>query len=133
MQQSLHSIDSKIDSLNLRTGHMAAKLDKQTARLSVTEQQQISDEEDTLHSVTSKYKDMEKVLAVICAKNEDLEVQFYRSNLRITRIPESTNTGPMDRFVENLLRENFEEDNLSSALVVEHAQRFLKASPPRGA
>ncbi|KAJ1098808.1 hypothetical protein NDU88_003915 [Pleurodeles waltl] len=73
MQQSLQSIDGKNNYLNIRIDDMAATLDKQTT-WHTTAEQAISNTEADLEFVTSKSLDMEKVLVVIHAKIEDLEV-----------------------------------------------------------
>ncbi|KAJ1214221.1 hypothetical protein NDU88_001846 [Pleurodeles waltl] len=87
MQQSLQSINGKIDSLNLRINRMLA--------------------------ITMKYRNMERVLAVIKAKNEDLKACPRRNYLCIMRVHKSTETGIMETFVETMVKEIFGIDKLS--------------------
>lgn len=132
MQRSLQSIDGKIDALNQRMDHMSAKLEKQNTRIGVVEQR-VSNTEDDLSAVTSKALNMEKVLALIQAKNEDLGARSRRNNLRITVLPESTNTGKMETYVKTLIKDIFGTENLSPILIVERAHRSHAAHPVPGA
>lgn len=76
---------------------------------------------------------MEKVLALIQAKNEDLEARSRRNNLRITGLPESTNMGKCKTYIENLIKEIIGHENLSSLFIIEWAHRSLAAKPIPGA
>lgn len=76
---------------------------------------------------------MEKVLALIQAKNEDLEARSRRNNLRITGLPESTNMGQCKTYIENLIKEIIGHENLSSLFIIEWAHRSLVAKPIPGA
>lgn len=76
---------------------------------------------------------MEKVLALIQAKNEGLEARSCRNNIHITGLPESTNVGRMETFVENLIREIFGPDQLSPMFIIERAHRTLTTKPVPGA
>lgn len=67
--------------------HIAAKLDKQGSRLGEVEQR-LSTIEDDVQMVSDKSLSMEKVLAIIQAKNDDLEVRSRRNNVRVTRLLE---------------------------------------------
>lgn len=42
---------------------------------------------------------MDKILKIIAAKNEDLEARSRRINIRIIGIPESTYTGRMEDYI----------------------------------
>ncbi|KAJ1115702.1 hypothetical protein NDU88_003924 [Pleurodeles waltl] len=75
---------------------------------------------------------MERVLDVIRAKNEDLEAQSRQNNLRLIGLPESTDIGRMEDFVEEMLSDLF-PGQLSRLLVVERAHRSLGPQPPPGA
>lgn len=131
VQASLLAINGKIDKLNLRMDHMSSKLDKQAQRLGEAETR-IADTEEGLQAVADKAASMEKVLAVIQARNEDLEARSRRNNVRITGLPESTNTGRLETYVEDLLRDIFGAENFSSVLIVERAHRSLAARPAPG-
>ncbi|KAJ1187327.1 hypothetical protein NDU88_004104 [Pleurodeles waltl] len=73
-----------------------------------------------------------KVLAIMQAKNEDLEEHSCRNGLRITRAPEFTYTGKMEQYVEMMLREIFGTEHLLSVLIVERAHHSLVGRPPPG-
>ncbi|XP_069059669.1 zinc finger protein Xfin-like [Pleurodeles waltl] len=75
---------------------------------------------------------MERVLEVIRKKNEDPEAQSHRSNIRILGLPELTDMGRMEDYVETMLSELFPGE-LSQVLVVERAHRSLGPRlPPHG-
>lgn len=50
---------------------------------------------------------MERILMVIRAKNDDLEARFWRNNIRLIGIPETTAIVKMELFVEDLLKDIF--------------------------
>ncbi|KAJ1213535.1 hypothetical protein NDU88_001169 [Pleurodeles waltl] len=124
MHSNLQSIDGKIDSLNMRINHMSTKLDKQAARIMAAEQR-ISNAEDDLQTISMKCLKIEKVLAVIQAKNKDIEACSCRTNLLITRVPEFTNTGKMEQNLETMLSTIFVVENLSALLIVERVHLSL--------
>ncbi|KAJ1159715.1 hypothetical protein NDU88_000220 [Pleurodeles waltl] len=106
MQQSLQFIDNNTDSLNLCMDQMATKLDHHGTV--ITEDKEVlSVTEYTLHSMRDASLNMEKVIALIQAKNEVLEARSHKNNICILGIPESTNTGKMELYVMQLLRDVF--------------------------
>lgn len=131
VQASLLAIDGKIDKLNLRMDHMSSKLDKQAQSLGEAETR-IADTEEGLQTAADKTSSMEKILAVIQAHNEDLEARSRRNNVRITGLPDSTNTARLETYVEDLLRDIFGAENFSPVLIVERAHRSLAARPAPG-
>lgn len=72
------------------------------------------------------------MLKVIAVKNEDLEARSRRNNIRVLGIPESTNTGKMEEYVERLLRDTIEAESFLSQYIVERAHRSLGVRPPPG-
>ncbi|KAJ1210093.1 hypothetical protein NDU88_005461 [Pleurodeles waltl] len=132
MQNSLKLIDGKIGILNLRMDNMSTKLNKYVAQFQTAEQRILVTEDDA-NGIRSKCLNMEKVLVVSQAHNEDLEACSSWNNLRITEVSESTNTGGMESFVETMLTTIFGSKNLSHSLVVEQAHRSLIARPLIGA
>lgn len=96
-------------------------------------EQRVSATENGLSEVAGKTLNMEKVLALIQAKNEDLEARSRCNNIRITGLPESTNTGRMETFIETLIKDIFGPENLSSMFIVERAHRSLAVRPVPGA
>ncbi|KAJ1213544.1 hypothetical protein NDU88_001178 [Pleurodeles waltl] len=83
-----------------------------------------SDLEDSRHGDREQLPQMERVLEVIRNENEDLEARSRRHNIRIIGLPESTNMGRMEDFVEGMLFDLFPGE-LSRLLVVERAHRSL--------
>lgn len=61
-----------MSTINHRLDHMSSQLEKQNARMGEVEHR-VSNAENGLNDVTSKTLNMEKFLALIQAKNEDLE------------------------------------------------------------
>lgn len=73
---------------------------------------------------------MDKAIAAITAKTEDLEACSRRNNLRLMGIAESTQTGNMEHYVETLLINLLGRDNFSGVFIVERAHRSLAPPPP---
>ncbi|KAJ1207012.1 hypothetical protein NDU88_002405 [Pleurodeles waltl] len=72
---------------------------------------------------------MERVLEVIRNKNEDLEARSRRNNIHVIGLPETTDMGHMEEFVEGMLSDLFAGE-LSRLLVVQRAHRSLGPRPP---
>ncbi|XP_078496618.1 uncharacterized protein LOC144752612 [Lissotriton helveticus] len=83
MQRSLQSIEGSMAAVNNRLDHMSSQLEKQNARMGEVEQR-VSAAEDGLTAVTGKTLNMEKVLSLIQAKNEDLEADLQESKFLLT-------------------------------------------------
>ncbi|KAJ1204973.1 hypothetical protein NDU88_000408 [Pleurodeles waltl] len=132
MQSSLSSIDGKMDTMTTRLDLLTAGLEKHSGRITEAEQR-ISNGEDVMQKRQEQLSQMDKLLKVIALKNEDLEARSRRNNIGIVGIPESTNTGRMEQFVDRLLFKLFGEDAFSRLLIVERAHRTLMARPPPGA
>ncbi|KAJ1122104.1 hypothetical protein NDU88_000608 [Pleurodeles waltl] len=86
MQQSLMSIESKMDNMCTRMDVITNKLEKQDGRIMETEHR-ISAVEDAMSTRGKQLLNMEKVLKLISAKNEDLEVRYHRNKLSVIWIP----------------------------------------------
>lgn len=80
----------------------------------------------------SQISQMDRLLQVIRAKNEDLEARSMHNNLRITGVPESTAITKMEVYVTELLKSLF-SSHLTSGFAVECAHRTLVPHPPPGA
>ncbi|KAJ1140654.1 hypothetical protein NDU88_007003 [Pleurodeles waltl] len=132
MQSSLSSIDGKMDTMTTRLDLLTAGVEKQSGRITEAEQR-ISNVEDVMQKRQEQLSQINKLLKVIALKNEDLEDKSRRNNIRIVGIPESTNSGRMEQFVERLLFTLFGEDAFSWLLIMERAHRTLMASRPSGA
>lgn len=132
IQKSLQDINGKLDTLTCRVDTIANKLDKQGERLDEAETR-ISAVEDETHANTTKCSEMEKLLEVIRNKSEDLEARSRRNNVRISGVPETTNTGKMELYIESLVRDIFGAEKFSSVFIVERAHRSLAPKPPAGA
>lgn len=131
IHQSLRQIDSKIDNLTHRVDCMSNKLEKHGERLDEAEDR-IQSVEDESRATTSTCAKLEKTMDAMARKAEDLEARSRRNNIRIAGIPESTNTGKMELYVERLLQELFGADQFSSVFIVERAHRTLAPQPPPG-
>ncbi|KAJ1104100.1 hypothetical protein NDU88_001515 [Pleurodeles waltl] len=118
MQHSLQSIDSKIDMITVCMAQMVTKLDQHGICIAEAEQH-ISTTMDTLQSTREMCLNMVKEIAIIQAKHEDLEARSCRDNICLFNVPETTNTGKMQTFVEQLLRDVFDVEHFSNMLVVE--------------
>ncbi|KAJ1194613.1 hypothetical protein NDU88_003901 [Pleurodeles waltl] len=129
MQHSLQSFNSKIDTLNVRMDQMAKKLDQHGTRIAEAEQR-ISTTEDILQSMRETCLNMEKVIVFIQVKNEDLKARSIRNNICLLGVPETTNTGETETFVEQLLRAAFGVEHFSNMLVVQRCHRTLEGRPP---
>lgn len=132
MQRSLTSIDAKIDNMNTRMDSVVGKLEDHDSRIKEAEKR-ISTLEDGATSSARQVTQMDRLLRIIAEKNEDLEARSRRNNVRILGLAETTNTGKMEVFVENLVTELFGKEAFSSHLIVERAHRSLTARPPPGA
>ena len=130
MQQSLTKIDGKIDALTFRMDRMTERLDKHTERLDMVERR-VAEKEQV--STAEAQRQVEKTLAAVQAKAEDLEARSRRNNLRILGLPESTHVTNMETFIEKLLAEILGRDTFSEIFVIERAHRSLGPLPPPGA
>lgn len=132
IQQSLQDINGKLDTITQRVDNMVAKLDKHGERL-VEAETRISTVEEESHTTTKKCAEMEKLLDVIKNKAEDFEARSCRNNIRIVGVPESTNTGKTETYKEEVIRNTFGTEHLSSVLLVERAHKSLASRPKPGA
>lgn len=132
IQANLQDINGKLDNLTCRMDGMSDKLEKHGERLETAETR-ISTVEDESRTTTNKCAGMERMLEVIKAKEEELEAQSRRNNVRITGLPETTNTGRMEVYIEQLCKDLFGADALSPIFIVERAHRSLAPRPPPGA
>ncbi|KAJ1153245.1 hypothetical protein NDU88_006006 [Pleurodeles waltl] len=80
MQQSLATIDCKIDSLSFRMDRMSEGLDKQAERINAAEHR-ISMVEGYHNTVALAQSKMDKTVAVLQARVKDLEARSHRSNI----------------------------------------------------
>lgn len=131
IQAALSNIDGKIDSLTYRVDKRSERLDKHTERLDMAERR-LSEAEDDQVQIDAKQKKMEKQLAGMTAKAEDLEARSCRSNISLMGISETTNMGPMERYVEQLLISMLGRETFSDIFIVERAHRSLAPRPPTG-
>lgn len=132
MRQGFTTIAEKMDDMSMRMDAFVHKLEGHEERLNEAEQR-ISNTEDRTTQLQSQVAHMDKLLKVIASKNEDLEARSRRNNICVIGIPESTNTGKMEDFVEKLLTATIGADALSSQFIVERAHRSLAPRPPPGA
>lgn len=132
IQKSLQDINGKLDTLTHRVDNISTKLDKQGEQLDEAEER-ITAVEDEAHTTMRKCEDMDKLLEVIKNRAEDLEPRSRRNNVRIAGVPESTNTGKMEIYVETMLKDIFGAESFSTVLIVERAHRSLAPKPPPGA
>ncbi|KAJ1186251.1 hypothetical protein NDU88_003034 [Pleurodeles waltl] len=129
-KSSLAGIDAKLDHLTEQMDRIRARVDERDARFEQLESR-FSEMEDQQRGDQERLLQMERVLEVIRNKNEDLEVRSRRNNVRLIGLPESTDMGRMEDFVEKMLAELL-PDELSRLLVVERAHRSLGPLPPPG-
>ncbi|KAJ1092036.1 hypothetical protein NDU88_005150 [Pleurodeles waltl] len=128
MQQSLTSIESKMDTMCTGMDSIKHKLEKHYCCIAGTER--LSSVKDTVMHRSEQLLNMEKALIVISAKNKDLEARSCSSNMRIMGIPETTNIGKTEEFVESLLIVVFGPESFSKILIAEGAHHALMAQPP---
>ncbi|KAJ1154576.1 hypothetical protein NDU88_007322 [Pleurodeles waltl] len=117
MQQSLATIDGKIDSLSFRMDRISEHLDKNAERLDTAECR-ISEDEDDYNTVASAQSKMDTTAAVLQAKVQDLKVLSRRSNIRVVGIAESTAIDNMEHYIEQLLVMLLERGSFSDIFVV---------------
>ena len=132
IQTSLSSLEGKLDDVTASMDSFAQRVDRQNQQFADAEQR-IFTVEDQTAAHTSTLREMEKVLKVISAKNEDLEAGSRRNNIRIMGIPETTDTGRLEDYVETLLMDLFGSEAFSGMLMVERAHQTLAPRPPVGA
>lgn len=124
----LQEIDPKLNSLALQMDHVSQNVDKHKSHIDTLETR-VSDSDDHQVETHERLLRMDKVLEVIKARNEDLEVRSRRNNVRITGIPESINIENMKHYIEGLLRDLF-GSGLSEMFLVERAHCTLGPRPP---
>lgn len=125
------SLDGRFDTLDKRLDAMGAKLETHERRLDTVEGR-TSDLEDGATQSLKRLERVEKILKDVAIKNKDLEARSRRDNLRILGIPESTNKGRMDIFVETMLIDIFGKEAFTVGFVVERAHRSLGPRPNPG-
>ncbi|KAJ1108094.1 hypothetical protein NDU88_005476 [Pleurodeles waltl] len=130
LKTSLAGIDAKLDHVTERLDRIRARVDDHDARFETLETR-TSEIENARSGDREQIAQMEPLLEVIRNKNEDLEARSRRNNIRIVGLPEATDMGRMEDFVENMLQELFAGE-LSRLLVIERAHRSLGPRPPPG-
>lgn len=131
MRSGFKSLDSRFDTLEKRMDMMGAKLQTHDRRLDLAESR-ISDTEDGASKALKRLEWAEHILKEVEIKSEDLEARGRRNNIRFLGVPESTNTGKLDLFIENLLSEMFGRESFTQGFVVERAHRSLGPRPAPG-
>lgn len=131
MRQGFATVVDKVDRMSSRMDAIAHKLDGQEDCIKEAERH-ISESDDVTATRTVQLTRMDKLLPVIAAKNEDLEARSRRNNIRVIGLPESTNTGRMEDYIEKLLLESIGKDAFSSQFIVERAHRTLGPRPVPG-
>lgn len=105
--------------------------DLQRLRDRVTEMEtRISRVEDEVQVTTER---LQHQLAMILAKQDDMENRLRRCNLRFVGIPEGLEGSDPPSFLENLLVTTFGRAEFSTMFVVERAHRLAAKPPPQGA
>lgn len=127
LQSSITALGTKIDALSYRMDLMAERLDKHAERLDMSERR-LTEVEESQISLDAELKQLGRVLRVLQDKTEDLEARSRRCNLRITGLPETTQTGNMEQFIEKLLVNLLSDEIFSTMFVVASAHR---SSGPR--
>ncbi|KAJ1185150.1 hypothetical protein NDU88_001945 [Pleurodeles waltl] len=94
-------------------------------------QSRVSEVEDEQVSASVSQKKLDKSLEVLHAKAEDFEAQSRCYNILIVGLAESTNTGKMEKFVEQLL-ESMGRETFSDRFVMECAHRSFVSRPIPG-
>lgn len=130
VKTSLMDMHGKLDSIVARLDQVSRKVDRHDLRITNLETR-VSDYDDNHTALSSQLTTMNKEMELIRTRNEDLEARSRRNNIRVTGIPESTNMGPIERYMEELLRDLFGTD-LSPMFLVERAHRTLGPRPPPG-
>lgn len=131
MRVGFKSLDSRFDSLDKRMDDMGSKLQAHDRRLDLAESR-ISDIEDSAPMSLKRLERIEHILKDVAIKKEDLEARSRRNNLRLIGVPESTNTGRLDSFVETLLMDLFGKEAFINGFAVERAHRSLGPRPKPG-
>lgn len=101
MRSSLRTIDSKLDVFTSQLESVKQKVDTHETRLDVLENRH-SDLHDFQVETKEQVLQMDKVLGLLRAKNEDLEARSRRNNLRITGIAETTAINKMETPIPRL-------------------------------
>lgn len=132
IQTSINSLGAKIDALTYRMDRMGERLDKQAERTDMAERR-ITEVEEAQTAMDANAKQLDNLMRTLRDKTEDLEARSRRSNLRIIGLPESTQTGNMERYVEKLLTDLLGAETFSNVFIVERAHRSLGPRPRPGA
>lgn len=132
LQNSMAALGSKIDALTYRMDRMAERIDKHAERLDMSERR-LTEVEEAHMELNTGHQKIESLMKALQDKTEDLEAWSRRCNLRITGLPETTQTGNMERFVEKLLITLLGEETFSPLFVIERAHRSLGPRPKPGA
>lgn len=130
IRSSLCNIDAKLDALSTQMDSVKSQIGVHEHRIDTLENKQ-SDFHEFQVDTKQQLSQMENLLQVIRAKNEDLEARLRHNNLRITGIPETTAITKMELFVSDMLRDLF-ADYLTPGFAVERAHRSLGPKPPVG-
>lgn len=131
MRSGFRSLDTRFDALEKRMDTMNNKIQSHDRRLDAAETR-ISDTEDGASKALQRLERVEHILKDVAIKNEDLEARGRRNNIRLLGVPESTNTGRLDVFIERLLADLFGRDSFTQGFVVERAHRSLGPRPAPG-
>lgn len=124
LQAGFKAIDARFDDLGARIDTIHNRVEQHEARIDTAEKH-ISEVEDTQAAMAKLLDRTERLLKMTAAKAEDLEARLGRNNLRIAGVAESTNTDPMEQYIEGLLTELFGRNCFSTTFAVEKAHRSL--------
>lgn len=131
LQGGITELGTKMDALTYQMDRMGERLDKHAERLDMAERR-LTEAEEAQTTINSDHERIGKVFRALQDKTEDLEARSRRCNIRLMGLPESTQTGAMEKFVESLLQRLLGEGVFSNLFMVERAHRSLGPRPPPG-
>ena len=120
--------------INEKTGNIQQSLTKIEQLLSTLADQvqemeiRIEANEDNLTDARTRIGKMEKEIAFLKEKTDDLENRSRRSNVKIVNIPERAEGNDAVGYVERLLPRLFGEEHFPAPVVIERAHRLGKAA-----
>lgn len=124
MRAGFRALVGRFDSLDKRLEDLGAEIQAHDRRLDVVETR-VSDNEDSAAQSNKRLERVKRILKEVVIENEDTESRSRRNNVRIIGVPETSNTGRLDSFVENLLQELFGKEAYTTGFAVERAHRSL--------
>lgn len=131
--QAAHaSTTAQLDTITIDISLLRQDMQKLRERTTEVEQR-VSRLEDTARPLPSDLARVQKQLAEMTDKADDIENRLRRNNVRLVGLPEGVEGRAPEKFMEDWLKSTFGPEPFSSLLAIERAHRIPTRPLPPGA